>query len=159
MKAFLKNYRQSPRKVRLVADMIRGKSVEKAQRALLFGEKKSVPALSKLLDSAIANARTAGKTPDDLFVKEIMVDAGIVMRRMEPKARGQGAIIRHRTSRVTLTLGEMAKKVNSGQKTPKNSELSTGQAENSNKKAPAKKTSAAKKSTAKKSAKKAVPTT
>lgn len=110
MKAYLKNYRQSPRKVRLVADMIRGKDVERARRVLAFGEGKSAPALMKLLDSAVANARQQGHSTDHLIVKEIMVDLGLVLKRMEPKARGQGAIIRRRSSHVTLTLGERTKK-------------------------------------------------
>ena len=113
MKAFLKNNPQSPRKTRLVADMIRGKSVLRARRALAFGQGKSAPAIAKLLESAVSNARQSGNNVDNLFVKEILVDAGIVMKRMEPKARGQGAIIRHRTSRITLTLGEMTKKASS----------------------------------------------
>jgi large subunit ribosomal protein L22 len=111
MKAYLKNYRQSPRKVRLVADMIRGKDVERARRMLAFGEGKSAPALMKLLDSAVSNARQQGHSTDHLIVKEIMVDLGLVLKRMEPKARGQGAIIRRRSSHVTLTLGERTKKV------------------------------------------------
>lgn len=143
MKAFLKNYRQSPRKVRLVADMIRGKSVERAKRVLLFGEKKSVPAIGKLLDSAVANARTQGKTIDELFVKEILVDQGLVMRRLDPKARGQGAIMKRRSSRITLTLGEMAKKT-----------AKKATATETPKKTTAKK-AAAKKTTAKKTAAKA----
>ena len=110
MKAYLKNYRQSPRKVRLVADLIRGKEVEWARRMLAFGEGKSAPALLKLLDSALANARNQGLSTDRLIVKEIMVDLGLVLKRMEPKARGQGAIIRHRASRISLTLGAMQPK-------------------------------------------------
>jgi large subunit ribosomal protein L22 len=110
MKAYLKNYRQSPRKVRLVADMIRGKEVEWARRMLAFGEGKSAPALLKLLDSALANARNQGIPTDRLMVKEILVDLGLVLKRMEPKARGQGAIIRKRSSRISLTLGELTPK-------------------------------------------------
>jgi len=110
MKAFLKNNPQSPRKTRLVADLIRGKSVDRARRLLAFGQGKSAPVIGKLLESAVANARHSGGSVDNLFVKEILVDAGIVMKRMEPKARGQGAIIRHRTSRISLVLGEMTKK-------------------------------------------------
>ena len=110
MKAYLKNYRQSPRKVRLVADMIRGKEVEWARRQLMFGEGKSAPALLKLLDSALANARNQGLSTDRLIIKELLVDLGLVLKRMEPKARGQGAVIRKRSSRISLTLGAMQPK-------------------------------------------------
>ncbi len=116
MKAYLKNYRQSPRKVRLVADMIRGKEVEWARRQLMFGEGKSAPALLKLMDSALANARNQGLSTDRLFVKEILVDLGLVLKRMEPKARGQGAVIKKRSSRISLTLGEMGPKKGKGAK-------------------------------------------
>lgn len=108
MKASLSQYRQSPRKVRLVADQIRGQRVERARELLAFGEKKSAPALLKLLDSALANARDQGQATDGLIVKTITVDSGVVMRRMRARARGRGAIIRHRTSRVTLELAPAA---------------------------------------------------
>lgn len=106
MKAFLKNYRQSPRKVRLVADAIRGKDVAQARHILQFADKKSSEALLKLLDSALANARSAGHTTDNLYIKEIMVDLSLMLKRSMPMARGQGSIIRHRFSRVALTLAD-----------------------------------------------------
>jgi large subunit ribosomal protein L22 len=105
MKASLKNYHQSPRKVRLVADMIRGKSVPAARAALLFLPKKSSPAISKLLDSAVANS---GAAPDSLFVKSIAVNKGTVMRRARPFARGRSGSIRKTMSIVTLELGTSA---------------------------------------------------
>ncbi|HEV3244925.1 MAG TPA: 50S ribosomal protein L22 [Candidatus Paceibacterota bacterium] len=105
MKASLKNYRQSPRKVRLVADMIRGKSVPAARAALHFLPKKSAPAISKLLDSAVANS---GVTPDSLFVKSIAVNKGTVMRRLRPFARGRSGSLRKTMSIVTLELGTSA---------------------------------------------------
>src|SRR3989344_3789046 len=94
MKATLTNYHQSPRKVRLVADLIRGKSIPQAREALLFLPKKSSPAIEKLLSSAVANARGAGFTPEALFVKSITVDKGAVMRRSRPFARGRSGTIR-----------------------------------------------------------------
>lgn len=109
MKALLKNYHQSPRKVRLVADMIRGKSVADARAVLAFATQKSSPALSKLLDSAVANARGMGINADNLFVKTIAVNKGAVMRRFKPVARGRAAGIRSTMSIVTLELGELAK--------------------------------------------------
>jgi large subunit ribosomal protein L22 len=105
MKASLKNYHQSPRKVRLVADMIRGKSVPAARAALHFLPQKSSPAISKLLDSAVANSNIA---PDQLYVKAIAVNKGMVARRARPFARGRSGSIRKTMSIVTLELGTNA---------------------------------------------------
>ncbi len=109
MKALLKNYAQSPRKVRLVADMIRGKSVAVARAALEFTPKKSSPVLLKLLDSAVANARSSGASVDELFVKAIAVNKGAVLKRFMPKARGRAARFHRTMSIVTLELGSHAK--------------------------------------------------
>ncbi|KKW25024.1 MAG: 50S ribosomal protein L22 [Candidatus Kaiserbacteria bacterium GW2011_GWB1_52_6] len=109
MKALLTNYHQSPRKVRLVANLIRGKSVPAARAALLYLPKKSSPALSKLLDSAIANARNAGANVENLFIKKITVDKGAVMRRARPFARGRSGSIRKEMSIVFLELGTTVK--------------------------------------------------
>ncbi len=108
MKAFLKNYTQSPRKVRLVADLIRGKDIEKARAILTFIDKKSAPALKKLLESAIANAEHAKKDTNNLVVKEIRVDQGLELRRWRPRAFGRAAPFRRRMSKVTLQLAEKA---------------------------------------------------
>lgn len=105
MKALLKNYHQSPRKVRLVADLIRGKSVPQARAALMFMPQKSSPAIAKLLSSAVANARSTGKSESELFVKSIAVNKGTVMRRARPFARGRSGSIRKTMSIVTLELG------------------------------------------------------
>ncbi len=107
MKAFLKNYHQSPRKVRLVADAIRGKSVVQAQKTLMFMPKYAAPAISKLLDSALANARVNGASPDDLFIKMIGVDKGVMSKRGRPFARGRSGVIRKTMSHVTLELGHV----------------------------------------------------
>ncbi|MAZ67334.1 50S ribosomal protein L22 [bacterium] len=106
MKAYLKNYSQSPRKVRLVADLIRGKDVEKARSILSFIDKKSAPDIKKLLDSAIANARDQKKDTDNLVVKDIRVDAGISLRRWRPRAFGRATPFRRRKSQVRLELAE-----------------------------------------------------
>lgn len=105
MKASLTNYKQSPRKVRLVADMIRGKKVAVARDSLVFLAKKSAPELQKLLESAIANARMQGMSPDDLIVKTISVDKANVIRRFKPMARGRAAGIRRTMSHVNIELG------------------------------------------------------
>ena len=111
MKASLTNFKQSPRKVRLVADMIRGKQVAAAQRALMFLPKKSSPEMMKLLNSAVANARNLGQNAENLFVKTISVDKGSVIRRFKPMARGRAAGIRHTMSHVSLELGISAAQV------------------------------------------------
>ena len=108
MKAFLKNYSQSPRKVRLVADLIRGKDVEKARAILSFIDKKSAPDIKKLLESALANAEHQKKNTDNLIVKDIRVDSGIAMRRWMPRAFGRATPFRRRKSSIALELGEKA---------------------------------------------------
>jgi len=105
MKALLTNYHQSPRKVRLVVDLIRGKTVPQARAALQFLPKKSAPAISRLLNSAVANARNSGFTAENLFVKTIAVDKGAVMRRTRPFARGRAGAIRKEMSIVRIELG------------------------------------------------------
>ncbi len=106
MKAFLKNYRQAPRKVRLVAGLIKGKNVEEAVAILDFLAKRAGFPIKKLLLSAVANALQVGKEKENLFIKELRVDKGIVMKRMMPAAMGTGHRINKRTSHVTLVLAE-----------------------------------------------------
>lgn len=107
MKAILKNYRQSPRKVRLVADLIRGKRADEAQRTLEFTPKRACGPLMKLIDSAIANAEhNANRKAEELYVKEIRVDEGFTLKRFRPRARGRANRIRKRTSHIRLTLSE-----------------------------------------------------
>ena len=110
MKAYLKNYRQSPRKVRLVSDLVKGESVSRAQVQLKFLNKRASRAVSKLLDSAVANAKennSVGK--DDLYIKEIRVDEGPTLKRIRARARGSAYQIRKRTSKITLELGKKVK--------------------------------------------------
>ena len=106
MKAFLKNYRQSPRKVRLVADLVRGKKVNDALARLDFAAKRASLPIKKLLLSAVANAKQSGATEENLFVKEIRVDKGVTMKRIMPAAMGSAHRINKRTSQVVLILGE-----------------------------------------------------
>lgn len=110
MKAFLKNYRQSPRKVRLVASLIRGKDVSQALAELNFLAKRASDPVRKLLLSAVANAKQTGAEVENLFVKEIRVDKGIVMKRMMPAAMGTGHRINKRTSHILLVLAEKVAK-------------------------------------------------
>lgn len=108
MKAFLKNNRQAPRKVRLVADAIRGKSVAQARRALAFLPKKASPIMQKLLESAIANAKQSGYSADDLTVKTVQVDKGISMRRARIFGRGRGGSFRRTSSHVAIELAPVS---------------------------------------------------
>lgn len=105
MKAVLKNYRQSPRKVRLLADLVRGKRVQKALETLSFVNKRAADPVTKLINSAVANAKHAGADVEKLFVKSIAVDKGIVLKRIMPRARGSAARILKRSSHVSVELG------------------------------------------------------
>jgi len=106
MKAFLKNYRQSPRKVRLVADLIKSKRVADALVILDTLPKRAAGPVEILLNSAIANAKTQGISTDNLYVENVTVNKGIVLHRSMPRARGSASRINKRTSHVMLTLIE-----------------------------------------------------
>ena len=116
MKAFLKNYRQSPRKVRLVAGLIKGKSVAQAVAELDFLAKRAGLPIKKLLLSAVANAKQKGVEMENLFIKELRVDKGIVMKRMMPAAMGSGHKINKRTSHLSLLLAEKVMEVKKSNK-------------------------------------------
>ncbi|MFA6077030.1 MAG: 50S ribosomal protein L22 [Candidatus Paceibacterota bacterium] len=117
MKAFLKNYRQAPRKVRLVAGLVKGKSVNEAIAELDFLAKRAGLPIKKLLLSAVANAKSMGIDAENLFVKELRVDKGITMKRMMPAAMGTGHRINKRTSHLSLLLGEKVAQVTKTKKT------------------------------------------
>ena len=114
MKATLAHYHQSPRKVRLVANMVRGKNIEVARRILMFADQKSSPVLKKLLESAIANAKNAGIETKDLVVKDLQIGKGLVLKRFIARSRGRGAPIKRRTSHIFLELGEKLVKTKKG---------------------------------------------
>jgi len=108
--AELKNYRQSPRKVRLVADVVRGQKVEKALAELGFLTKKAAPVIKKLLNSAVANAKhNFNLEKENLIVKEIKVDEGATLKRWKAGARGNAYSIKKRTSRVFISLEGLEK--------------------------------------------------
>lgn len=109
-KAILNNLRQSPRKVRLLADVVRGKKVPAALTILKHTTKRSAKPLLKLLESAVANAKMQNLSPDSLIVKEITVNGGAIMYRRMPRARGSAYTIRKRTSHIAITLDEPAVK-------------------------------------------------
>jgi large subunit ribosomal protein L22 len=106
--AKLNNYRASPRKTRIVADLIKGKKVKDAIVQLDFLTKKSANPIVKLLKSAISNARNDFKVADEnsLIVKTIIVNAGPVLKRSRPRSRGMANQILKRTSRITIVLSE-----------------------------------------------------
>lgn len=104
--ASLKNYRQSPRKVRLVADLIRGKSAEHALALLATLPKRASDPVAKLLKSAIANLPTGRQAASEVYISGIQVNGGIVFKRSMPRARGSASPIRKKTSHITLSLSK-----------------------------------------------------
>ena len=105
-KAQLNDYRQSPRKVRVVANLVRGKGVEEALDILTFVPKRAGLPLKKLLASAIANAKSQSIDEATLVVKSISVDAGKILYRRLPMAHGRAFPMRKRTSHVAVILEE-----------------------------------------------------
>ncbi|MDR3547815.1 MAG: 50S ribosomal protein L22 [Candidatus Pacebacteria bacterium] len=104
MKAELTSYNQAPRKVRLVTDMVKGKKVPEALAALSFLPKRASLPITKLIQSAAANAVQQGEKVEDLRIENITVDSAGMLVRLMPRAMGRGAPIRHRKSRVKVTL-------------------------------------------------------
>ncbi len=103
--ASLNNYRQSPRKVRLVAALVRGKTVDQALVMLENVTKRATGPLQTLIASAVANAKhNFNIEKDSLVVKELRVDGGVILKRRMPRARGSAYPINKRTSHVSLVL-------------------------------------------------------
>ena len=106
--AKLMNNPTSPRKTRLVADLIRGVDVDKALGILQYNPRESAPKMRKLLLSAVANwqAKNEGRRIEDsqLYVKQIMVDEGRTMKRMRTAPQGRGYRIRKRSNHITMIL-------------------------------------------------------
>ena len=120
MQAKLRNLRISPRKVRLVVDMIRGKSVPKAIGILTFTVKRAKTPVLKLLNSAIANSKDISKTPIDfnnLYISEIRVDNGSILKRHRPRSKGMSNPIHKRTSHVIIRLDKIGNDIKSKTKT------------------------------------------
>ncbi len=121
--AKLKYLRIAPRKVRLVANLIRGKRIEEAQNILNFTIKKSTRPILKLLNSAVANARNNFQLDSsDLYISKITVDQGPKYKRWRPRARGRVSEIQKKSSHITLVLekvlhGKKVKKVKKPRKT------------------------------------------
>jgi len=110
-----RHLRVAPRKVRLVADLIRGKSVAEARSILLYTIKRAAPIISKVLESAVANAENAAAerrariNTDDMIVEKIYVDEAPTLRRFNPVPRGRATRIRKRGSHVTLSIADRPK--------------------------------------------------
>ncbi len=105
--AKLKGARMSAQKARLVADQIRGKSVESALEILQFSGKKGADIIKKVLESAIANAEhNDGADVDELKVSTIYVDEGMTMKRIKPRAKGRADRIFKRSCHITVKVAE-----------------------------------------------------
>ncbi len=102
--ATLQSYNQSPRKVRLVTDLVKGKKVPAALTALEFLPRRAAEPVAKLIKSAAASAKAEGKNPEELKVASITVESAGMMKRYMPRAFGRAAPIRRRKSRVKVTL-------------------------------------------------------
>lgn len=102
--AKLSYLRIAPRKTRSVADLIRGMHVNDAEAQLLVQRRRPAKALLKLLRSAVSNAKNNKLNPDHLFVAEIRVDGGPMLKRSLPRARGSASPIQKKMSHVTITL-------------------------------------------------------
>ncbi|EAQ50159.1 MULTISPECIES: 50S ribosomal protein L22 [Leeuwenhoekiella] len=107
--AKLNNCPTSPRKMRLVADLVRGQKVEKALQILKFSNKEASRRVEKLVLSAISNWQEKNEDASiedaDLFIKEIRVDGGSMLKRLRPAPQGRAHRIRKRSNHVTVVLG------------------------------------------------------
>jgi large subunit ribosomal protein L22 len=109
-KAVAKYIRMSPRKIRRVADLIRGKNVGDALNILHFTRKEATTPLEKVLRSAVSNMLniegSSKVDPDDLFIKELRIDEGVTLRRFRAASMGRAVRIRKRTSHITIKVAE-----------------------------------------------------
>ena len=107
-KAIARYVRITPRKVRLISDLVRGKAVNEALTILKFSSRKrTATTLSTLLESAVANAEQKGRIDvDNLFIKSLLVDQGPTLKRFASRAKGQGMRIMKKTSHITVVLEE-----------------------------------------------------
>ena len=108
-KAYLRYIRISPRKVQIVADLIRGKDVGSAMAILMQTPKAASEPLLKLMNSAAANAENNhGMDPEKLYVAEVFATPGPILKRIMPRAQGRAYRINKRTSHVTISVAEKA---------------------------------------------------
>ena len=107
-KAHLKYARISPRKVKIVCDLIRGKDTKTAKAILMQTPKAASELMLKLLNSAVANAENNhDMNPDNLFVSQTYANPGPILKRIRPQARGRAYRINKRTSHITIVVSEM----------------------------------------------------
>lgn len=119
VKASLKYLRISPRKVRLVTNLIKNLTVKKAEAYLTQSSKRCSKYLLKLLKSAVSNAEhNFHLNKDNLYVKFIRVDEGPALKRMRPRARGAAYLLRKRSSHIFLTLEETKERKKGGKRVP-----------------------------------------
>ncbi len=105
VKAVTRHVRISPRKARIVVDLVRGKSVEKAREILAFTNRGIAQTVEKTLNSAVANAESVHNVdPEALYVKKCFVDEGPTMKRIRPRAKGSASRINKRTSHITIVV-------------------------------------------------------
>jgi large subunit ribosomal protein L22 len=105
--ATLKFGRMGARKVRYVADLVRGKRVDSALSQLRFSKRDAARTLEKLLRSAVSNAEQTGEADiDNLYISELQVDEGPVWKRWRPRAHGRATRIRKRTSHITVVVSD-----------------------------------------------------
>ena len=138
--AKLSQYRQAPRKVRLVANLVRGKSVSDALVELNNRAKRAAPIFAKLINSGVANAKAQGMDVASLRIGEIRVDKGAVLKRSRPRAQGRAFPIHKHTSHIMITLVDTASEktsktaVKTEKKAEKKSDASTAKKPASEKK-------------------------
>ena len=107
VKAILRYAKITPQKMRLVADLCRGLPVGKAHIQLNFSQKRGGRIMSKLLNSALANAQEKGGVDvDNLYIKRVLVDEGPTQKRFMPRAQGRATEIQKKSSHITLVLDE-----------------------------------------------------
>jgi len=108
--ATLESYNQTPRKVRLVANLTKGKKVKDALAALEFIPRRAAEPIAKLIKSAVANAKGSGEDVDALSIQSITVESAGMLKRFMPRAFGRASPIRRRKSRVKVMLGSISNK-------------------------------------------------
>lgn len=109
IRASIDTYNQSPRKVRLVTDLVKGKKAEDAIAELSFLSKRAAEPVKKLIQSAVANAKDRGENTDNLRIEDIRVDSAGMLVRFMPRAMGRAAPIRKRRSRIVVRLSTDSK--------------------------------------------------
>lgn len=110
IKASVKNYRSTPRKARLLADLVRGKDVQRAIAELKFVNKRASKGFIKLLESAVANARNNFSITSPLYIKEIRVDEGVKLKRYRAGSNGRALPFKRRLSTISVVLAEKTNK-------------------------------------------------